>query len=108
MRHRIGTQAWKKAALRLDLFAGDKEPAYDRLLRDEIVIAAREHTCPECQQKIIRGQFCRVLVAVDAGEIVTFRLCQKCLSALLLWQSGDCEPYYNRLEMGRRVINEGR
>lgn len=99
---KLGTQSWEAAALRIDLFAGDKEAPYEHLLSDKFVRVRKSHKCPDCQERMTPGSLARHVKAIDDGMIVEFRICAACLDAMLLASfEGDSSAMEARLTQGR-------
>ena len=97
----IGSTYWLNAVMRIDLFAADREPAYDRLLSDYLHWARKPHFCPTCQETIKPGEIYRKIVAVEDGDLVSFATCQECLDAMLDWNRGKTERFESRLAQGK-------
>ena len=85
------TEAEKKLCLQYYPFQDDFGDSYDRVLRDQIVIANKLHyPCHICGGAIKYKEQHRVLVALwSGGDLMQYRWCYECCKAMIKSRSWD-------------------
>lgn len=65
-------------------FDGDFGSPGDRILKDRLVVANKEHVCFLCKKEIKKGSINRVRADISDGEFMHFRWCQECCGAMAM------------------------
>jgi len=97
---------WDQAVLSYPLFEGDFGESGDRVLRDHLCKAAKEHECYHCGGPIALNERHRVHVGVYGGELKTYRYCSACCDAMAVCFTEGPEPLERRFCMHRRLWME--
>jgi hypothetical protein len=80
-------------------FEGDFGAPGDRTLKDRLGVARKAGPCHDCRQTIQPGERVRMRSDICDGELMSFRWCALCCSAMALsWTDGG-EAWEARLAM---------
>ena len=74
----------EKACLSTDPFEGDFGCPGDTILKDKIGTARKGGKCFLCAQEIVPGERIRMRSEVFDGELMSFRWCSSCCSAMAI------------------------
>jgi hypothetical protein len=98
----------KPSPLDCDPFGGDFGDPSDKTLSDKMVYARKKHQCFWCGEKIERKELHRLRVDIIDGELISYRWCANCCSAMVKdVKSGTCDATEKRISMNRRAEAEG-
>lgn len=95
------------SALEFDPFEGDFGEPGDRTMKDAMVKARKPHTCAHCCGPIGIGETHRARTDVIAGDIMSWRWCALCCTAMVEQMNGDDDderyPYEARTKLNEKV-----
>lgn len=93
------------SALDFDPFEGDFGEQGDRTLKDAMVKARKNYTCAHCCGPIAPSELHRARTDVISGNVMNWRWCAACCSAMVEQMEGDDDddrfPYEDRTEIHR-------
>ncbi|UTJ46153.1 hypothetical protein NLZ15_14980 [Atlantibacter subterranea] len=98
-------------ALDFDLFEGDFGAPGDTELSNKIVSSRGEYKCHVCGGQIVKGEFHRSTTWKFDGELMSYRCCNECCTAMVSSVNGDYEegdPIEARYRLGHERRNKNR
>ena len=83
-------------------FDGDYGDPSDRILKDKIGIARKAGPCCECLTEIVPGERIRMIGAIFDGQMMSYRYCSACCTAMAEMWNGDWNAMDARWEVRAR------
>lgn len=81
----------EQKCLQYNPFEGDFGEPGDRVLKDKICTSRKTGECHNCGTCIQPGERTRRLTAVFGGQLLSYRWCELCCSAMAAWWTDDGE-----------------